>query len=124
MAQNLRWRIITGYSSVDYISIGEEELEKAKYAMVTGKVFTHGGDMIRGTEIKKIERDFRFYTGWNDTYKPVDSEDQKQMLRDMPSNEEFTQREKLSEKRVSYIMQTNKPDLLRDITKVDQLLIS
>lgn len=122
--QQLRWRVITGYGAMDYISIPEEKLEHAKYAMISGKVFMYDGDMIRGSEIKKIERDYRYYTGWYDTYKPQDGEDFEQMERDMPPEIEFIKREQLGDKRVEYVMLNNKPSLLKDITKIDQLLLS
>lgn len=125
MSKNeLRWRVITGYSAMDYIAIPESELEKSKYSMISGKVFMYNGAMIRGTEIKKIERDYRYYTGWHDTYKPIDGDDNGQMVRDMPPEKLFNEREKLSEKRIAYIMLKNKPELLNDITKIDQLLLN
>lgn len=109
---------------MDYIAIGEDELEKAKYAMITGKVFIHNGNMIRGNEIKKIERDVRFYTGWYDTYEPKDGADTLQMERDMPDPMLFLEREKQGDARVAFIMQRNKPELLSDVQAIDQLLLA
>lgn len=121
--KELRWRVIYGYGPTEYIAIGEVDLEKAKYAMITGKVFA-GPRMLQGNEIKRIEEDFRFYTGWYDSYVPKEGEDHVQMLRDMPDKKLFTERVQLADTRVGYILKANQPSLLFDVARVDQLLLA
>jgi len=115
----LKWRIIYGYSSDDYIQIGEEHLEKAKYAMISGKVFSGNGKMIKGSEIKRIEPDYRYYTGWNDSYNWGNAEDLKQIERDAP-HKELVERYELADNRVKFAIQNNKVGLL--LTEPTKLL--
>jgi hypothetical protein len=120
MDKELKWRIVFGYGPSDYLSIGEAEIEKAIYAFKTGKIYKN----IRGSEIKRIVPDFRFYTGWFDTYEPSDSEDKKQMLRDMPPQMLFEDREREANMRVQFVIAKNNPSLLADVSKIDQLLLA
>lgn len=123
MDKELRWRVIYGYKPNEYLSIGEDQIELAMYAKISGKVFM-GEKMIDGKEIKIIERDFRFYTGWYDTYAPSSGDDTRQMERDMPSKFLFTDREEQADQRVALVMQKNNPALLNDLRKLDQLLLA
>ena len=123
MQKELRWRIVYGYGANDYISIREDQLEKAKYAMITGKVFA-GDKMISGSEIKRIEEDYRFYTGWYDTYNPKDSEDYAQIKRDVPT-QLLLDRAKIADNRVGYLVRNNKPlALLENPKSLDQLMLN
>jgi hypothetical protein len=123
MIKELRWRVIYGYSPDDYISIGEEFLEKAKYAMISGKNFAHKNTIIRGSEIKRIEDDYRFYTGWNNSFHPSTAEDQIQLERDVPTKE-LRERGVLADSRVAYIARTGKTNLLSNIQEADKLLLA
>jgi len=110
--KELRWRVIYGYGSSNYISIDESYLEKAKYAMITGKVFNYKSKTIRGREIKSIEPDFRFYTGWFDSYEYGSGDDQLQIDRDVPT-EEIENRVLVADKRVAFVISKNQPELLQ-----------
>jgi len=123
MNATLRWRVVYGYNPNDYISIDESYLEKAKYAMVSGKVFNYKTKTIRGREIKSIEPDYRFYTGWFDSYEIQSGEDQKQIDRDVPM-EAIEQRSSKADQRVRYVLTTGKTQMLNDIGQVDKLLIA
>ena len=118
--KELRWRVIYGYDNSEYISIGEEHLEKAKYSMITGKILSAKGKMIKGSEIKRIETDYRYYTGWNDSYDFGGSEDQMQIQRDCPLKE-LDERYELADNRVRYAIQNKKENLL--LTEPTKLLI-
>jgi len=122
MAQELRWRVVYGYNPNDHVSIDESYLEKAKYAMLSGKLFNYKMKTIRGSEIKRVEPDIRFYTGWYDTYNFGGSEDQAQIERDVPL-QAIEERTYQADNRVGYILRNNKPQLLNDISSVDKLLI-
>jgi hypothetical protein len=118
--KKLRGRVIYGYSPSDYISIGEDFIEKAKYAWLNDKKFiAPNGKMISGKEIKRIEPDVRFYTGWNDNYEFGSSDDTKQINRDVPIKE-IEDRTLLADKRVRFVMEKKNPALLNN---PEQLLL-
>lgn len=79
----------------------------AKYAMISGKVFSGHGCIIRGADIKRIEPDVRYYTGWNDSYQYGDAEDMAQIERDCPMAE-LIARADMADKRVKYAIDNNK----------------
>lgn len=114
----LRWRVIFGYLPTDYLIVGEEDLEKVKYAWLTKGVYKA---KLSGSEIKRIEPDWRYYTGWSDGYTPKDGDDFAQIKRDMPT-ELIEGREQIADARVKYILENDRQDLLENIEKVDQLL--
>lgn len=122
--QVLRYRIYYGYSAGDYIAITENELERAKYAWQTGAIFSHGIKSVKGAEFKRIEPDFRHYTGWYDEYSPKDSGDFLQLKRDMPDESLFQARLNKADDRVRYILNTDQPQLLSTPEKVDTLLLN
>lgn len=122
--QKLQYRIIYGYNPKDYISIGEQQLEKALYAMISGGIYTDGIKTIKGGEIKNIIPDFRYYTKWYDTYTPTDSDDDEQMRRLMPPDSEFSERMNLANDRVAIVMRQGKPQLLNEPEKIDQLYLN
>lgn len=121
--EKLRYRIITGYKSNDYLSITEDALEKAKICMITDRVFTYKGTYIRGSEIKRIEEDYRYYTGWNDDYYPKNNSDREQVKKECPMGE-FEERSKLADKRVEYILNNKRFDLLESPETTDKLLLN
>lgn len=123
MEKKLRYRVITGYNSNDYLSITDDFLEKAKICMITDRVFTYKGTYVRGTEIKKIEEDYRYYTGWNDEYYPKTQDDRLQIEKEMPVDK-FTKRSELADKRVEFILNTKRFDLLDNPEKTDTLLLN
>lgn len=115
----LKWRVVYGYNDDEYIRIGEEHLEKSKYAMVSGKIFSANGKMIKGTEIKRIEPDYRYYTGWHDSYNFGNADDHAQIERDVPVKE-LSERYELADNRVRFAIQNKKVDLL--LTEPNRLL--
>ena len=121
--KKLKWRVIYGYSDNDYISIGGDYLERAKYAMLSGKLFNYEIKTIRGSEIKRIEPDYRYYTGWNDSYKFGGGGDTKQINRDVPLKE-IKDRTRLADNRVRYALNKGQINLLNDVSSLDRLLIN
>ena len=119
----LKWRVVYGYNPNDYISIDETYLEKAKFAMISGKVFNYKTKTIRGREIKSIEPDYRFYTGWFDSYEIQSGEDQVQIDRDVPM-EAIEERSAKADQRVKYILTSGKTQMLNHIGQVDKLLLA
>jgi hypothetical protein len=69
---------------MDRVSIGVNELEKALYAQKFGVPVLLGGKQISGKEIKVIEPDYNYYTGWYESYQPNTPEDMLQIERDCP----------------------------------------
>lgn len=121
MVKILKWRVVYGYAPTDYVSITEDELEKAKYAWITKSIFSTADRMISGSEIKRIEPDFRYYTGWSEGYEPKGGDDFAQIKRDMPTLE-IEERNRVADARVKFIVQNNKPELLGDTERLDLLL--
>lgn len=118
--KKLRYRVIHGYAPMDYIAIDEDELEKAMYAMRKGNTTFHN---IKGTQIIKILEDFRYYTGWNDTYSPSSGDDELEIRRYCPSKELFDKRYDLAKQRVNLVvLQGRGAALLDNPEKIDQLL--
>ena len=118
----LRYRVITGYGESDYIAIPEEFLEKATYAMISGKVFVYKNHLVRGSEIKQIEEDYRFYTGWNDGYKPRTQDDKNQISAECPVKK-LEARAETANKRVELVLRNNQTELLNNPESIDQLLL-
>lgn len=116
--KELRWRVIFGYAPTDYIVVGEEDLEKVKYAWLTKGVYKA---KLSGSEIKRIEPDWRYYTGWSDGYEPKYADDFRQIREDTPTHL-IEERERIADARVRYVIQSAKPELLQSLEKVDQLL--
>lgn len=111
MKKQLRYRVIYGYQPNQYVSIDESLLEKAKYAFITKSVISLGNKTISGSEIKFIEPDYRYYTGWNDTYQFGNEEDRQQIKRDAPTLE-LEERDLLATARVNHIISTDETYLL------------
>lgn len=107
MKKELRWRAYYGFNPNEYYIVREKDIEKVKYAHIAKKIVVLDGNQINGQYIHRIEKDFRFYTGWNDGYSPKDAEDANQMKRDMPTDE-LEEREQLANDRVKYALQNNK----------------
>ena len=119
--QELRWRAYYGFKPDEYCKVKEEDLERAKYVQGLDKIIILGSKQIRGNTIIRIEQDFRFYTGWYDDFSPTNDEDKKQIERDTPVRE-LEARERLADKRVAYIRETGKINLLTEPKKIDQFL--
>lgn len=119
---SLRYRIITGYKSSDYIPIPEEYLEKAISSMITGKVFVFKNHLVRGNEIKEIKPDYNYYTHWNDDYNPTSEADRLQIKQECP--DELDKRFELANKRVEFILNNKRFDLLENPEKADNLLLN
>lgn len=119
--KELRWRIVFGYNTTDYISIGEEDIEKAKYAWITKSIFNHPIKPINGSEIKRIEPDWRYYSGWRDGYEPKAPEDYRDIQASIPTHL-IEDRTKLADVRIATVLQKNEPSLLNNLSEVDKLL--
>lgn len=120
----LRYRAYYGFNPKEYIAFTEDELEKVKYAMANDSLYTQGGKTVKGGAILRIEEDFRFYTGWYDTYTPKEADDLAQIGRDMPPLALFEARQSLASQRVNYIMKTGKTALLDSPAQIDTLLLT
>lgn len=114
----LRWRVIYGYLPTDFLIVEEEDLEKVKYAWLTKGVYKA---KLSGAEIKRIEPDWRYYTGWSDGYTPKDGDDFAQIKRDMPTHL-IEEKERIADARVKYILENNRADLLDRLETIDELL--
>jgi hypothetical protein len=82
--KDLKFKVRFGYGAMDRVSVGTNELEKALYAQKFGVPVLLGGKQISGKEIKVIEPDYHYYTGWYDSYQPNTADDFKQIERDCP----------------------------------------
>ena len=91
-SRGLRFRVYYGYAPSDYIAIPENELERAEYAWRKNAIFSYGGKQVKGSEFKRIEEDYRYYTGWFDSYSPKDGEDFQQIEKEMPKRSLFQDR--------------------------------
>lgn len=114
----LKYRAYYGFKPNEYISIEEQDLEKVLYCMQTGDLFRG----IKGTVIQRLEEDFRYYTGWYDSYSPADGDDQKQLERDVPTKE-LEERRQLALERVNYVQRTGQEHLLANASQIDLLLL-
>lgn len=65
----MHFKVKTGFNAEDFISIQEDELEKAIYAQITGSVAIFKGSTVRGTMIQSITPDIHMKMGWNQGYK-------------------------------------------------------
>jgi hypothetical protein len=105
-----RFKVRFGYTAMDRVSIDESELEKALYAQRFGVPVLLGGKQISGKEIKVIEPDYHFYTGWYESYVPNSGDDWLQIERDCPSDLENIIRHK--RERIDYLISTNQKNLI------------
>lgn len=124
LSRELRFRVYYGYSPSDYISIPESQLERAEYAWRKKAVFSYAGKQVVGSEFKRIEEDYRYYTGWFDNYFPKDGDDFAQIEKDMPKRSLFQERIALAQNRVLFAMKTGRENLLGTPEELDKLLLS
>jgi hypothetical protein len=82
--KELFFKVKFGFGTLDRVSIGEDEIEKAIYAQVTGKPVRLKNSYINGRNMISITPDYHKYTGWHETYDPKDHEDFRQIERDCP----------------------------------------
>lgn len=118
--KELKWRVVYGYDKGQYIRIGKDDLPRAKYAMATGKIFNQNGISLRGDQIKWIEQDIRYYTGWNDSYSPQDEEDHLHIKRYVPL-EKLRLTEEAADMRVREVMQGGSIKELQEPLEVNLL---
>lgn len=78
------FKVRYGYAPLDFVSIQDDELEKAIYAQKFGEVVQIGGKQINGKHIIVIEPDYHKYAGWYPTYQPNTGADFEQIERDCP----------------------------------------
>lgn len=122
--RGLRFRVYYGYAPSEYIAIPESELERAEYAWKKNAIFSYGGKQVKGSEFKRIEEDYRYYTGWYDSYTPKEGEDFQQIEWEMPKRSLFQERIALAQDRVRFAMQSGQEKLLATPEELDKLLIS
>lgn len=122
--RGLRFRVYYGYNPNEYISIPDTELERAEYAWKKNAIFSYGGKQVKGAEFKRIEEDYRFYTGWFDNFSPKDGEDFAQINRDMPDKMLFNNRLQQAQQRVQFAIQSGKEKLLSNPEQLDALMLN
>lgn len=84
--KKIMFRVKYGFDKTAFLRVeAGPELEKAIYAWVEQIPVTIGGKMIQGKHIISIEGDFRYYTGWYETYEPTSGDDFAQIERDCPN---------------------------------------
>lgn len=79
------FKVKFGFGSNDFASVKDEEVEKAIYAQLKGVPVRLGNSFVNGRNIISITPHYHKYTGWFDSYEPVDGDDWKQIERDCPS---------------------------------------
>lgn len=121
---SLRYRVYYGYNPSDYIAIPESELERAEYAWKKNAIFSYGSKQVKGSEFKRIEEDYRYYTGWFDSYSPKDVDDFAQIEKEMPRRQLFQDRLALAQDRVRYAIQNGKVELLNNPQEFDKLRLA
>ena len=78
------FKVKFGFGKMDFVSVKNEEVEKAIYAQLKKIPVKLGSSYINGSNIVSITPHYHKYTGWYDTYEPRDSDDMKQIERDCP----------------------------------------
>lgn len=78
------FKVKTGYNKKDYVVADENELQKVIYSMYQDIPIQIGDSYIRGKNIISITPHYHAYTGWNESYEPIDSDDFDQIKRDCP----------------------------------------
>jgi len=110
MKKELKFIVRFGYGTLDRVSIGVDELEKALYAQKFGEVALIGGKQIKGNEIKVIEPDYHYYTGWYSSYEPSTGDDFAQIERDCPKGLNDVIRN--YRERVDFLINTGRKNLI------------
>ncbi len=104
------FRVQYGFDKMSYLRVeAGTELEKAIYAWIEQVPVAIGDKMIQGKHIISIEPDFRYYTGWYDTYNPTTGEDFAQIERDCPKLDGYIEAYK---DRVLQLISSNQTDLI------------
>jgi hypothetical protein len=117
--KELRFKVKYGYTAMDRVSITDFELEKALYAQRFGIPVLLGGKQISGKEIKVIEPDYHYYTGWYESYVPNSGEDWLQIERDCPPMLENIIRHK--RERIDYLISSNQKHLIGKNVEIPEL---
>jgi hypothetical protein len=78
------YKVRYGFSSMDFVSVKNEEVEKAIYAQTKKIPVKLGNSYINGSNIISITPHYQRYTGWYDSYEPTTGDDWKQIERDCP----------------------------------------
>lgn len=68
------FKLQTGFNPEDFISITENELEKAIYAQITGAVAIFNNGTVRGNNILSLKEDIYKAMDWNYGYKILPEE--------------------------------------------------
>lgn len=84
MIKEKYFKVRFGFGVNDFVSVKDEEVEKAIYAQVKGTPVRLGDSFVNGKNIVSITPHYHKYTGWYDSYEPKDGEDWKQIERDCP----------------------------------------
>ena len=122
--RGLRFRVYYGYAPSDYIAIPESELERAEYAWKKNAIFSYAGKQVKGSEFKRIEEDYRYYTGWFDNYSPKDGDDFAQIEAHMPKKALFESRIALAQDRVRFAIENGKEGFLGNVEKLDMIRLN
>lgn len=104
------FKIIRGYGAEDYISIREDELEKAFYAFLAKKDAVYSGGAVRGSEIIAIQPDFHATMGWNRGYK-LGADDYAE-LRERGVESSHAKLLAHTKEKVQYLIETSQVDLI------------
>jgi hypothetical protein len=117
--QIYKFKVKFGFSPLDRVSIGLDELEKALYAQKYGVVVQLGNKQISGKYIISIEPDYHYYTGWYETYTPSNAEDMAQITRDCPKELDGLIKE--TRVKVDYLVATKQLNLIGKNIDIEKL---
>lgn len=81
---NYYFKVKYGFGASDFVSVENEDVEKAIYAQIKKIPVKLGNSYINGSNIISITPHYHRYTGWFDSYEPHTGEDWKQIERDCP----------------------------------------
>lgn len=85
MRKDFYFKVKFGFGLMDFVSVGEDEIEKAIYAHMLAKPVKLGNSYINGRNIISLTEDYHRYTGWHRNYEPTEPEDFDQIERDCPN---------------------------------------
>ncbi len=108
------FKVKTGFTLEENISITEDELEKAMYAQMSGKVAMFRNGTIRGSNIISIAEDWHKAMGWNAGYE-LGPEDFAEIRLKGGGYRGLIAGAK---QRVEHLLETNRPDLIGKNTDI------
>lgn len=108
--KDLRFIARYGFTTMDQISFGIDELEKALYMHKYGVSGILNGKQLSGKYIIVVEEDIHYYTGWNRSYSPKTGEDFAQIERDCPKG--MKKMIENTKKKIDYLINTKQTHLI------------